>query len=79
MREIWKSGGRSRETYFGKRRFEHWYRDQQVYFITAICRGRTPAFTGVEAQAIFWRQFERYTAEFGFEPWVTALVFNHGS
>jgi hypothetical protein len=26
---------------------------------------------------VFWQKFEQYTAEFGFEPWVTSLLDNH--
>ena len=29
---------------FGKHRFEHWHADNQVYFITARCCERFPAF-----------------------------------
>jgi hypothetical protein len=58
-------------------RFEHWLADNQVYFITARCRDQFPAFKTEAAKQIFWRQFEKYTAEFGFVPWVTSLVDNH--
>lgn len=70
------SGGGPR-TYQGRHRFEHWYRDNQVYFLTARCRDRYPAFASDRAKSIFWRQFDRYTAEFGFTPWVTSLLDNH--
>ena len=30
--------------YKGRHRLEHWYRDNQVYFITARCRDKHPAF-----------------------------------
>jgi hypothetical protein len=58
-------------------RFEHWLADNQVYFITARCRDQFPAFASEEAKAVFWRQFDKYTTEFGFVPWVTSLVDNH--
>jgi len=31
--------------YIGQHRFEHWYRDNQVYFLTARCRDRFPALS----------------------------------
>lgn len=61
----------------GKRQFQHWYRDNQVYFITVRCRARFPAFASEDAKAIFWAQFEKYTASCGFTPWVTSLLDNH--
>ncbi|MEX2212641.1 MAG: hypothetical protein WD768_00850, partial [Phycisphaeraceae bacterium] len=57
--------------------FQHWYRDNQVYFITARCRGRYRAFATDEAKAIFWEQFEKYTVKHQFTPWVTSLLDNH--
>jgi REP element-mobilizing transposase RayT len=63
--------------YNGRRRFEHWYRDNQVYFITSRCRDRYCAFITPQAKAIFWDRFGHYTDKFGFEPWVTALIGNH--
>jgi REP element-mobilizing transposase RayT len=67
----------NREIYEEDHRFEHWYRDNQVYFITARCRNRIAAFEGEEAKQIFWRQFDKYTREFGFDPWVVSLLNNH--
>lgn len=61
----------------GKHRFEHWYVDNQVYFITARCSNRTMAFESAGAQAIFWDRFEHYTTTYEFFPWVTSLVGNH--
>lgn len=58
-------------------RFEHWLVDNQVYFITARCRGRYPAFTSEAAKGVFWDRFEHYTAECTFTPWVTSLIDNH--
>lgn len=65
------------ETYNGQHRFEHWYRDNTVYFITARCRDRYPAFETEEAKAIFWDRFGHYTAQYGFVPWITSLLDNH--
>jgi hypothetical protein len=75
--DIRKSNTTPREHYKGKHRFEHWYRNNQVYFITSRCRDRFPAFATDETKAIFWEKFERYTTEFSFTPWVTSLLDNH--
>jgi hypothetical protein len=61
----------------GQHRFEHWYRDNTVYFITARVRGKQHAFQSEDAKAIFWDRFNHYTKEFGFTPWVTSLLDNH--
>ncbi len=61
----------------GKHRFEHWYVDEQVYFITARCREKYPAFEIPEARAIFWNRFDHYSKEFGYELAVTTLMNNH--
>jgi REP element-mobilizing transposase RayT len=58
-------------------RYEHWLVDNQVYFITARCRDRIPAFATEQTKAIFWNRFEHYTKEFEFTPWVTSLLDNH--
>ena len=63
--------------YRGQHRFEHWYRDNQVYFITARCWDRFPAFASEAAKAVFWDRFEHYTQEAQFTPWVTSIVANH--
>lgn len=69
---------RSSNTQFrGRHRYEHWLVDNQVYFITARCRDRFPAFAAESAKRVFWDRFETYTAEFGFVPWVTSLLDNH--
>ena len=69
---------RSRTTaYQGRPRYEHWLVDNQVYFLTARCRDRFPAFATEAAKAVFWDRFNHYTAEFGFVPWVTSLLDNH--
>ena len=63
--------------YKGKHRFEHWYRDNQVYFITARCWDRFPAFAAETAKEVFWDRFTHYTREYRFEPWVVSLLDNH--
>lgn len=74
---IERKSGSTRRTYKGKQRFEHWLRDNQVYFITARVRGKFPALASDDAKAVFWEAFEHYTTEQGFVPWVTSLLDNH--
>lgn len=71
-----KSSGAG-DGYKGKHHFQHWYRDNQVYFITARCCEEFPASASEEAKAIFWAHFERCAADYGFRPWVTSLLDNH--
>jgi REP element-mobilizing transposase RayT len=66
-----------REHWEGKHRFEHWYRDNSVYFITARCRDRYLAFASEPAKQIFWDRFENWTHEYEFKPWLTTLIDNH--
>ena len=61
----------------GRHRFEHWYRDNTVYFITARCRDRHHAFDSEEAKAVFWDRFDFWTRAYGFVAWVTTLLSNH--
>jgi REP element-mobilizing transposase RayT len=61
----------------GLHRFEHWYLDNAVYFITSRCRNRYPAFASEGAKATFWDRFALYSGDFGFVPWVTTLLDNH--
>jgi len=74
IRRSTKSG---RAEYRGSHRFEHWYVDNQVYFITARVRDRLPAFASEQAKAVFWDRFDHYAAETGYVPWVTSLIDNH--
>lgn len=63
--------------YNGQNRFEHWYVDNQVYFITARCREKFPAFESQQAKAIFWDRFDHYAQASEFFPWVASLMNNH--
>jgi REP element-mobilizing transposase RayT len=72
-----RSSRSTRRTWEGRNRFEHWYRDNQVYFITARCRDRFPAFATDAAAAVFWDRFEHYRREAGFVTWVATLMNNH--
>lgn len=77
FRPIRKYSRSTDESYKGQHRFEHWYVDNQVYFITARCRDQFPAFSSEAAKTIFWDRFDHYCKEFGFVPWVTSLLNNH--
>jgi len=77
MPEIRKSDPSSNESYKGKHRFEHWYRDNQVYFLTSRCRDQFHCFKSEVAKSVFWDRFRHYTQEYGFVPWVTSLLDNH--
>src|SRR5688572_25435012 len=61
----------------GRHRFEHWYRDNTVYFITSRCLDGFHAFRSDDAKRIFWDRFDHWTAVYGFIPWVTTLLVNH--
>jgi hypothetical protein len=67
----------SHERWQGKHRFEHWYRDNQVYLITARTRGGAPVFETEEAKSVFWDRFAHYASMHRFDPWVTSLLVNH--
>lgn len=72
-----KSNQVSNRHWGAQHRSEHWYRDNQVYFITARCQGRFPAFDREKAKQIFWSRFDLAAARYGFKPWVTSLLDNH--
>jgi REP element-mobilizing transposase RayT len=76
-KRIRKSTRSSNAEYRGRHRFEHWAVDNQVYFLTARCRDRFPAFACDTAKVLFWDRFEHYAREFGFTAWVTSLLDNH--
>jgi len=74
---IRKSSRTNNRDFKGQHRFEHWYAGNQVYFITARCRDKYPAFASEQAKAIFWDRFEHHAKEARFFPWVISLVNNH--
>ena len=76
-KRLYTCGHRCNEHWDGQHRFEHWYRDDSVYFITARCGDRFPAFRSEPARAIFWDRFEHWAAAFAFIPWITTLMDNH--
>jgi hypothetical protein len=77
MARFHRSNPSSNEFFNGQHRFEHWYRDNTIYFITARCRDRYPAFATEGAKMIFWDRFDHYTRVHGFAPFVTSLLDNH--
>jgi REP element-mobilizing transposase RayT len=76
-RQIQKLSHSTLHEYNGRHRYEHWFIDNQVYFITSTCRDHFRAFASEQAKAIFWDRFDHYCEEFHFVPWVTSLLDNH--
>lgn len=72
-----RSNQSKRPVYQNRHRFEHWYRDNQVYFITAKTADAAPVFTTPAACDIFWSNFATATRLGLFTPWVTTLMNNH--
>jgi REP element-mobilizing transposase RayT len=77
MGRLRKSRTTTREHFEDEHRFEHWYRDNCVYFITARVRDRSTAYADERAKLVFWEQFRKHTKMFGFVPWITSLLDNH--
>ena len=77
FKPIRKSSSSSVEQFKNRHRFEHWYIDNQIYFLTARCRDRFPAFASEDAKQIFWNRFDHYAAAYGFTPWITSMLDNH--
>ena len=72
-----KSSATTHEFFDRRHRFEPWYRDNTLYFITSKCRDGFPAFETKPARLIFWDRFDHYTKLHGFTPCVTTLLNNH--
>jgi len=72
-----KSSATKTHRWFGHHRFEHWYRDNTVYFITSRVRDKIRAFESEEAKRVFWDRFNHYALKYRFEPWVRTLMDNH--
>ncbi len=72
-----KSNQSQHRTYKNQHRFEHWYRDNQVYFITAKTAQGTPLFNCPQACQLFWDAFDHASQLGSFTPWVTTLMNNH--
>jgi hypothetical protein len=54
MPRLRKSSPHTKEFFDGKHRFEHWYRDNTVYFITSRCKDGFLAFATEEAKAVYF-------------------------
>lgn len=61
----------------GHHRFEHWYRDNTIYFITSKVRDGVHAFMSEDAKSVFWDRFGYWSARNDFEPWIVTLMSNH--
>ncbi len=77
MGKFRKSSYTAHEFFEGRHRFEHWYRDNTVYFITSKVRDGYPAFRGDAAKDVFWDRFDHYARLHGFFPWVATVMINH--
>jgi REP element-mobilizing transposase RayT len=77
MPHFHKSSGHSKVRFRDQHRFEHWYRDNSVYFITSSTRDHFPCFESEEAKAVFWDRFLFHAHAHGFEPWIVSLMSNH--
>jgi hypothetical protein len=72
-----KSSHTRNEYWDGDHRFEHWYRDNTVYFVTSKVRDGFTAFQSDRAKEIFWDRFDHYTKLHAFFPWVATVMNNH--
>src|SRR5436305_1207431 len=77
MARFRKSDGSTHEFFDGRHKFEHWYRNNSIYFITARCRDRYPAFQTEQAKQIYLDRFDHYAQLHGFVPIITSLMDNH--
>jgi hypothetical protein len=77
MGKFRKSSATCHEHFDGQHRFEHWYRDNPVYFITSKIRDGRALSESEAAKQIFWGRFTHYTQLHGFVPWVATLMNNH--
>jgi REP element-mobilizing transposase RayT len=77
MREFHKSRHTHTEFFQGRHRFEHWYLDNCVYFITARCGDKMRCFASETAKEVFWDRFDHYTDLYHFTAWATSLMDNH--
>ena len=77
MHRFRKSSISSDEYHEGQHRFEHWYRDNSVYFITARCRQKFGAFASEQAKAVFWERLTHYLNSYAVVPLIVSLLDNH--
>ena len=60
MARFRRSEDSTNEFFDGRHKREHWYRNNSIYFITARCRDRFPAFQTEEAKSVFWDRFAHF-------------------
>lgn len=77
MGKFRKSSATSTHIWNNAHRFEHWYRDNTVYFITSKVRDAQHLFLSEQAKRVFWDRFEHWSSAYGFVPWITTLMSNH--
>ena len=76
-KHIHKSEPSQNKCYNNQHRAEHWYVDNQIYFITARCMRGFPAFSSNKAKNVFWDRFGFYTKKHNYIPYITSLMHNH--
>jgi hypothetical protein len=65
------------EWWQGKHRFEHWYRDNTVHFLTSRVSDRSHVFLTPGAAEVFWDPWDHWTKACDIRPLVTTLMSNH--
>ncbi len=75
--EFRKSSATHTHRWKGKHRFEHWYRDNTMYFITARVRDKYPAFDSEKAKQVFWNRMLFYAEKYSIIPCIVTLLHNH--
>ncbi|MEL7238232.1 MAG: transposase [Planctomycetota bacterium] len=61
----------------GSHRFEHWIKDNQLYFLTCCTKGHAHVFKSRQAQEVFWQCFNRWHERSGFKVCVVTLMSSH--
>ena len=61
----------------GSHRFEHWIKDNQLYFLTSCTNGKAHVFQTEETQAIFLKCFDNWHERSGLKVCVISLLSNH--
>src|SRR5687768_2939674 len=77
VRVSFRKSSISSDEFHDGQHYEHWYRNNTVYFLTARCRGKTLAFQSDAAKQIFWDRLLHYAAQYNFVLWVVSLLDNH--
>jgi REP element-mobilizing transposase RayT len=73
-----RKSSRTKTHFFkGAHCYEHWYRDNTIYFITARCRDRYAAFESEQAKHVFWNRLLHHTKTHSFTLIIASLLNNH--